>query len=137
VISEAEVAWLAGIIDGEGCITAKMPSQSAVAFRLTIESVSTAMIEKVKHILSNLDISYVANGPIWRVNSTRPSFRIYIQRKDALLRLCDHIVPYSVVKQSELELVKAYLDKAAGCYYSATEEDLLILEKLRELKRSA
>lgn len=118
-------------------MTAKMPSQSAIAFRLTIESVSEAMIEKVKHVLSGLDISYVANGPIWRVNSTRPSFRIYIQRKDAVLRLCDHILPYSVVKQSELELVKAYLDKAIGSYYSATEEDLLILEKLRELKRSA
>jgi hypothetical protein len=137
MISETEVAWLAGIIDGEGCITAKMSSQSAVAFRLTIESVSDAMMGTVKHILGGLDISYVENGPIRRFNSTRPSFRIYVQRKDALLKTCDRLLPYSVVKRPEFEAVKAYLDRASGRYYSATEEDLLVLEKLRAMKRVA
>jgi len=58
VISQTRIAWLAGIIDGEGCITAKMVSRSAMRFRLTIESVSDAMIGSVKDILSELDVEY-------------------------------------------------------------------------------
>ncbi len=58
-------------------------------------------------------------------------------KKHAVLQLCDLILPYSVVKSAELSLVKAYLDKANGSYYSATGEDLTALIKLRELKRVA
>ena len=66
-----------------------------------------------------------------------PSFRIYIQRKDDLWKLCNHVLLYSVVKRAELELVKEYLDKAVGHNHTAAEEDLIILDKLRELKRLA
>ena len=137
MISQTQIAWLTGIIDGEGCITAKMPSRSSIAFRLTIESVSESMMRSVMEILDGLDIKYWENPPISRPNSTRPSFRVYIQRKDDLRRLCNHVLPYSVVKRAELELVKTYLDKAVGHNHTATEEDLSILDQLRELKKSA
>ena len=74
---------------------------------------------------------------MWRERSTRPSHRVRVDKKQAVQRLCDLVLPYSVVKKAELILVKSYLDKAVGTYYSATEEDLRILVNLQELKRVA
>ena len=137
MVTETEIAWLAGILDGEGCITAKKPSPSALTFRVTFESVSEAMIKKVRSVLDELGVDYVVDGPKRRPWSTRPSFRVRIQKKEDVLQFCDLILPFSVVKRSELELVKGFLDKAVGHYHTATEQDLLILDQLRELKKIA
>ena len=56
---------------------------------------------------------------------------------DAVWQLCNLILPYSVVKKPELILIKSDLDRATGTYYSAMEEDLTILLRLRELKKVA
>lgn len=137
MVTDTDVAWLSGIIDGEGCITAKQCSERALTFRVTVESVSESMTAKVRHILYQLGIESRLEGPLWRERSTRPSYRVRVQKKHAVLRLCDRLLPYSVVKRSELALTKTYLDRAAGSYYSATEEDLQTLPKLRELKKVA
>jgi hypothetical protein len=104
---------------------------------VTIEAVSTVMIEKVRVILHQCDVEYRTEGPMLRERSTRPSYRVRVDKKQAVKRLCDLILPYSVVKKAELILIKSYLDKAAKVYYSATEEDMIILVKLRELKKVA
>ena len=53
-----EIAWLSGIIDGEGCIYGKQNSIRSVTFRVTVESVSLAMIDKIQHILRQCDVEY-------------------------------------------------------------------------------
>ena len=136
-VAVTKLAWLAGILDGESCITAKRCSRNAVAFRITVEAVSEAMISAVMQLLVQFGVEYKTEPPTMRRNSTRPAYRVRVQKKQAVAKLCDLMLPYSVVKRAELELVKAYLDKAVGCYYTATEEDLKILEKLRELKKVA
>ena len=137
MIAATDLAWLGGIIDGEGCITAHQNSIRSLGFRVTVESASTVMITKVGNILRQCDVEYRTEGPMWRERSTRPSERVKVDEKQAVLRLCDLVLPYSVVKRAELILVKSYLDKAATTYYSATDEDLKILAKLRELKKVA
>ena len=137
MIVATDVAWLGGIIDGEGCVTAHKNSFRSISFRVTIESVSVAMIDRVGDILRQCDVEYRVEGPIWRERSTRHSHRIRIDRKQAVQRLCDLVLPYSVVKKAEPVLIRSYLDKAVGTYYSATDEDLKILVTLRELKRVA
>jgi len=137
MIAATDLAWLSGIIDGEGCITAHQNSIRSLGFRVTIESVSPVMIEKVRNVLHQCKVEYRTEGPMWRERSTRPSQRIRVDKKQAVQRLCNLMLPYSVVKRAELILVKSYLDKAAMTYYSATEEDLKILATLRELKKVA
>lgn len=137
MVAATDLAWLSGIIDGEGCITARQNSIRSLGFRVTIEAVSTVMMGKVREVLHQCDVEYRTEGPMWRERSTRPSYRVRVDKKQAVKRLCDLILPYSVVKKAELVLIKSYLDKAAKVYYSATEEDLTILVKLRELKKVA
>ena len=95
------------------------------------------MIDKVRDVLNQCDVDYRIEPPIWRKNSTRFALRLKVDRKQAVHKLCNLILPYSVVKKPELVLIKSYIDKAIGIYYSATEEDLNILTKLKELKKVA
>ncbi len=95
------------------------------------------MIDKVRDILNQCGVDYRIEPPIWRKNSTRFAHRLKIDKKQAVYKLSNLILPYSVVKKPELVLIKSYLDKAIGTYYSATEEDLNILTELKELKKVA
>lgn len=98
MIKATDLAWLGGIIDGEGCITARQNSIRSLGFRVTVESVSTVMIDKVRNILHQCDVEYRMEGPMWRERSTRPAHRIKVDKKQDVQRLCDLILPYSVVK---------------------------------------
>jgi hypothetical protein len=100
MIAATDLAWLSGIVDGEGCITAKQNSIRSLGFRVTIESVSTVMIDKIRSILHQGSVEHRLEGPIWRELSTRPSFRVRVDKKQAVQRLCDLILPYSVVKKA-------------------------------------
>ena len=137
MVKATDIAWLSGIIDGEGCVYARQISIRGLTFRITIETVSETMIDKVRDVLNQCDVDYRIEPPIWRKNSTRFALRLKVDRKQAVHKLCNLILPYSVVKKPELVLIKSYIDKAIGIYYSATEEDLNILTKLKELKKVA
>jgi len=137
MVKATDIAWLSGIIDGEGCVYGRQISIRSLTFRVTIETVSETMIDRVREILNQCDVEYRIEPPIWRENSTRFAHRLKIDKKQAVHKLCILILPYSVVKKPELVLIKNYLDKAVGTYFSATEEDLTILVKLKELKRVA
>src|SRR5437868_9678355 len=120
MIAATDIAWLGSIIDGEGCVTAHKNSFRSISFRVTVETVSIAMIDRVRDILHQCDVEHRMEGPIWRERSTRPSHRVRIDRKQAVQHLCDLILPYSVVKKAEPILIKSYLDKAVDISYSAT-----------------
>jgi len=95
------------------------------------------MLDKVCDVLRQSGVEYRMEGPMWRERSTRPSHRVRVDKKLAVYQLCNLVLPYSVVKKAELILIKSYLDKSVKAYYSATEEDLKILVRLRELKKVA
>jgi hypothetical protein len=134
----AEIAWLAGILDGEGCLTTKSTSERGLSCVVTIESVSPTIIDEVLRILTKNGIPFFVEGPMWRKLSTRSSWRVRIHRKQAVLNFCTLVLPYSVVKKPELLLVQQFLLKASAVsYYHATDEDLQIPAKRKELKRLA
>ncbi|MBC7932036.1 MAG: hypothetical protein H7Z38_15875 [Rubrivivax sp.] len=137
MVAATDIGWLSGILDGEGCVTAQQNSIRSLIFRVTIESVSAAMVDRVCDVLRQSGVEYRMEGPLWRERSTRSSYRVRVDKKQAVYQLCNLVLPYSVVKKAELVLIKSYLDKSIKAYYSATEEDLKILARLRELKKVA
>jgi hypothetical protein len=131
----AALAWLAGILDGEGCLTSKRNSPHGLTCVITIETVSETMVEKVLKIFEECGIDSVIEGPLMRKNSTRPSFRVRVHRKRAAFLFCNLVLPYSVVKRRELLLFQQFLAKASAVtYYRATEEDLQLPKQIKELK---
>lgn len=146
---ETKLAWLAGIVDGEGYVAVRMldgikkhpnPKRArrglskAIYCYLKIESVSISMITAVALILDKINVNYNIGKPRMMPKSTLPAIRLEVGKKRELLRLCDFILPYCIVKKQELELVKSYLVKSVAYkYYRMSKSDLKISDNMRKL----
>jgi len=145
------LAWLAGIIDGEGYIGLRVRDSiykhpnprygrrgisSHIDCFLRIETTSITMLVRIAEVLDKLDIHYIVGKPVMRAKSTMPVSRIEVWRKGALLKLCNMILPYLVVKQQELKLVMSYLVKSnTQRIYRTSEDDLSLVTEMQALHR--
>jgi len=146
---EIKLSWLAGIIDGEGYVglrvldgTKKHPNPKrsrrglgkSIHFVIKVETVNMAMINAIRVILDRVNIGYSLGKPTMKPLSTKPAIRIEVRRKNDVLRLTELVLPYSVVKKQELELLHSYLIKTVAYkYYRISERDLKLAGKMREL----
>ncbi|MDQ3750041.1 MAG: hypothetical protein M3367_13680 [Acidobacteriota bacterium] len=87
MVKATDIAWLSGIIDGEGCVYARQILVRGLTFRITIETVSETMIDKVREILNQCNVEYRIEPPIWRELSTRFVHRLKIDKKQAVYKL--------------------------------------------------
>ena len=135
-----EHGWLAGIIDGEGCLTMYKGSgrgHTAIRTDARIESTSLLMIDTCASIMQKIIGRVVTVGaPLTRSSSTRPAYRIQIHRKRELLVFLDFIRPLLVNKRAEADLIVAYLRRSCAVkYYTPTSEDLEVIQVLKDLKK--
>jgi len=129
-LSETEKAYLAGIIDGEGCITINryVKKGAAPVYRPFVEIASTSPALKAW-----LDERF-PEKTYWR-KKTRPGWKdIYhwiLSGNRQVMVFCREIAPYLVIKREQAELV-------AQGYVHLSEEDRAVLwQKLHEMKKSA
>lgn len=141
-MQETKLAWLAGVIDGEGCIaifrkTVKHRSGNVTVVPtpyITIVNSSKALMEECKSILDELEIS--AYGFHESRNSThRLMKRFLIKNRQSLEILLDAIMPYLIGKKDQALLLREYLEKFAG-KKGFEAERLEYFFKLQELKQS-
>ena len=145
---KTQIAWAAGIIDGEGCICGvsknvhRKSGQFSVAVDIRVQTVSFAMISKLAQLCDDLEVGYQIERPRWFPKSTRIAHRINIRRRIDVVRFLQSVRPYLVVKKAEADLVllwyqnwndqRGFGKKRADC-----NEKLIFLEELRHLKRIA
>lgn len=131
-MQETNLAWLAGVIDGEGCIaifrkTVKHRSGNTTIVPtpyITIVNSSQTLMNECKSILDALGVSMY--GLHYSRNEThRPLKRFLIKNHKSLETLLDAILPYLVGKRDQALLMREYL-----------EERLEYFFKLQELKKS-
>jgi len=146
---ETKLAWLAGIVDGEGYVAIRVRdnrnrtanvSHPQDSFRhsflcfLRIGSTAPVMALSVATILGELGICYSLPKPASYSNTSRPYHIIEVRKQRDLLRLCDLLSTYSVVKKQELNIVIRYLTKSlASSRYRVDTEDLTLALQLAEL----
>ena len=110
-------AWLAGIVDGEGCLTLFMKKNDtgtkSVTANITITNSSAAIIDRcvelldagcVKHTLVKMRDPRNPNGRALR--------RLSVRNYDAILRLLDMIEPFMVGKSEQARLVREFVSQA-------------------------
>lgn len=133
-MNETKLAWLAGIIDGEGSIGARISSGRALTLQLKITNTNMIMINEIKCILESIGITYSISKPYMANRATVPSVCIEVARKTQLLNLCNILHPYIISKKEELELAITYLIKSTKYkIYATTDEDLAIRLKFIEI----
>ena len=142
----ADIAWLAGIVDGEGCFSVKRPiargdggpGRSPYQVWLVVCNTSKPMVDKIVKILADLEISHQPVRRVWKGSkATRWQFWIHVARKDQLLRLTQILLPYLVAKHDEATVVEWFLSRSCQARaYKQTSIDKQVLDTLAVMKRN-
>lgn len=149
MLTDLEIGWFAGIIDGEGCIQAIRSNRSkgystggSIATELRVEAVSLPMIDRIYRILDALDVRYKASRPRRAPNSTRDIHRVSVYRNADVKKVLTLVEPILVVKRAEAKTVLEWLERwpdqrGVNKERATFEEKEAYYLKLRELKKVA
>lgn len=105
------LAWVAGFFDGEGCVIVELSNMPAcnrgkrTSLHATLTQTSTECLELVKQRFGgNVKVSDVRkeNTRRWAVQYT------WVVRNENALKFFAEILPYLVVKRSQVELALQY-----------------------------
>lgn len=145
---ETDIAWLAGIVDGEGCFTLKRPivrlsgarkgSNTSYQCWLVLCNTSKAMMDRVVRIYADLGVEHPKMRKVWKGSkATRWQYWIHVQKKHELLKITEILRPYLVAKRLEAEVVAWFLRRACQeKAYHPTHLDIAMLETLSPLKKA-
>lgn len=107
---EQEAAWyLAGIIDGEGCVYLKWRSTGGIEKALIdITNTDKSLIEAVEYALEILEINYTIKGPIQKLAKHSPFWKIVIGRREDLRTVYNKVPIQSNSKAQKLEAIVSH-----------------------------
>lgn len=146
-VSEADLAWLAGIVDGEGCFSVKRPivrksyqpgKRTSYQLWLVICNTSEPMMRRVKAIYDALGVTGAKPRRVWKgKKATRWQHWLEVAQKHELLRVTQAILPHLTAKRDEARIVVWFLNRAcAAKSYKPTSLDRLAMESMAAIKRN-
>lgn len=114
-----QLAWLAGILDGEGCFTIFRQhnirrkdgtTYDYTSAGITITNTCNSLLTECRRILEALDIKYQYLQP--RNSTTRPVYRIAVQNYSAILQLLDNVQRFIIGKAEQAALMREFVERA-------------------------
>lgn len=113
---ETDVAWLAGIFDGEGTITVtrngstKHPEQNARKTEMTIPNGDERMILKIIIVLESLGIKPYVTCLEPASHQRLKRWRVGVTKRTDISTLSGALIPYLSCKREQAILLKRYVD---------------------------
>ena len=113
-VRDVDLAWLAGVIDGEGCFSiygvnrkdADNPSPSAY---LSITNSNDLLLSRCRQILDESDIKYLYNDPKNGHQQGRRVMRIRVKNYSSLRRLIELILPFLIGKADQAKVMLEFV----------------------------
>lgn len=136
-----ELAWLAGIMDGEGSFLISVNSTHRSIYpRISVTNTNKYMIEKIIDIIEKIGIEHwnvkvrIPKKDTWKTN-----IQISIITAKRVLLFTNSILPYLIAKKENALLVKEFCESRISLPYGYpyTERELelrILLGKLQEKK---
>ncbi len=139
----ADIAWLAGIVDGEGCLRAKFNSHDrtipTIWLELRIGNTSMSLLEKCQRIIQDLCHKKHNLNKHCRTENLHVMWSIEVTKQNYLLTVIEAILPHLTSKRAQAEAMLVYLRsrKNRKHYHQPyTQEELGLVDALKFLKRS-
>ena len=109
-----KLAWLAGIIDGEGSIMIPRYHRNGnprYGYRVSISNTNVSIINRCKEILDMLQIKYCNYTQDRGKDGLRRKIthQIHITNKKGILIVLENIIPHLVGKRKQAELLNEFL----------------------------
>lgn len=117
-VQNTDLAWLAGIIDGEGCFCIFTNNRGngsinpSISANLTITNSNCLLLNRCREILDALEIKYIYQDPKNGHQRGRRVMRVKIQNYSSLQRLIELTLPYFVGKAEQAKLVLEFANLA-------------------------
>lgn len=113
--SKTDLAWLAGIIDGEGCIWIcrhYVKTRGYLRFIPFVQITNTnfQIIEKSKKILDALGISYYNQS--FKYSGEKEKWDIKIGKRDQVKKILESLLPHLVGKKDQGVVMLDYLQQS-------------------------
>ena len=140
-VAATDLAWLAGIVDGEGCFSVKRnhgASKSAHMVCLVLCNTSRPMIDRAVAIMDQLGVKHGSIRKVWKgVKATRWQYWVDVMSKHHMLRLTEALLPHLTAKKVEAEVVLWFLRRQCSArFYRQTQLDQVVLNTLSVVKRN-
>lgn len=123
---QLDVAWLAGILDGEGCIT--MPKNGrGIGYAVRVEFFNTCrpMLDKVSRTLRAIGVEHSVYSALKAKTNQlakKPVYRVVMTRREEIVRCLEHLIPHLTEKRAFAELVvRVFSGRARGSGWSAED----------------
>lgn len=142
-VQETKLAWLAGIIDGEGCLQIWWKTRThrsgnstcTPSARITITNSSEAIVQECIKIFQDLGIKYYCRDP--KNSVIRKMVRLEILNYGSLKTILDAVTPYMIGKKDQAEALREFVEKASKRNgFSSQEEKEEYLLKVRAMKKA-
>ena len=128
------LGWLAGIIDGEGCIGLYniRPKSPIIRPMICIVNTNEKLINEVKSILDFYSIIYYAYKYQNKNKAWKPSYRVNIQSKQDCKKLLDLVGDYLVIKKEQSNIVLEFINRKD---YNYSEKILFLPNLIKDLNK--
>lgn len=143
-LTEAELGWLAGIMDGEGtiCLSKEKASRRNHLYaRCTIHVIANtnpALIARVTALLSKVEIRYSIGtliGEQKRAKNWKPAWNVKISTIDAMKDFLEMVRPYLVGKAEQADIAVLFLARRFSSHaaWGILESEELLIARCQEL----
>ena len=139
-VQDVNLAWLAGVIDGEGCFTiyavtrkdAEAPSPSAC---LTITNSNRLLLQRCQEIFDELNIKYYYHDPKNGYQQGRKVMRIRVKNYSSLRKLVEAVLPFLVGKVDQAKVMLDFVGLAGQRGKLTLQERTVMMNRIKELNQ--
>jgi hypothetical protein len=127
----SRLAYLAGIIDGEGHVSVVRRGTYFVPC-VRVANTNETLIGAVKDILDDLEVGYcVSYYDRSERKNAKPSWTVCVEARARVPKLLNAVLPYLIAKLPQAEMVLAWCE-FDGRRKSLTQEDRELITGIRE-----
>lgn len=142
MLTDLDLGWLAGIIDGEGSLNVYVGKSGSIAVEVRVEACSLTMMDGIRRCYDAAAIQYKLRGPFRRKLSTKDVYRISVYRAAEVLKLLKLLDPVLVVKAEEARVTISWFERwpdqrETGIVRASTKERTDFYDTMKLLKKVA
>ena len=139
-VQETDLAWLAGIIDGEGCFSIFINNRNdaanpSISASLTITNSNCLLLNRCREILDSLKIKYYYHDPKNGHQHGRRVMRIKVKNYSSLKCLIELLLPFLVGKIDQAKIILEFVSLAKQRGRLKYEERVGLMNNIKELNQ--
>jgi hypothetical protein len=132
ILTKEEWSYIAGFIDGEGCITLTNPKKVNTRFvgEILIVNTNIFVLRWIKHrILGNL------NKRKKQSPNHKTAYCLKISKREDIIRILDNIYPYLKIKDRQARIILDLLKSRDSIKNKFGSKEIIAINRIRRLNK--